>query len=254
MVDDIFELTLLAYEEMIDGENMLSAIKRYGPLSAITDNAMITGTIRKRSYDDSEFYHVPDDDTLRGVMGTYFTSTIRDGKYLSFFMQDEDNKTIMDSTYDRRTCVRPVLYCPKLYDSLIKERRTGYNGVKEVDFGEFPQYAASLEMQRELEIDYQTGKLKMINKNYTFDSVPTNQFSSLFTPINYDVYEYEGKKYVRVKVNSSYSGEFKLSNGQTYKDGDYVWLEVSPITWFMDDKTKKLISKMFIIWNSIFCF
>ena len=34
-----------------------------------------------------------------------------------------------------------------------------------------------------------------------------------------------------------------LSNGVQYRDGDYVWVEVSPVKWLIDDKTGILISK-----------
>ena len=34
-----------------------------------------------------------------------------------------------------------------------------------------------------------------------------------------------------------------LSNGVKYRDGDYVWVEVSPVKWLIDNKTGILISK-----------
>ena len=34
--------------------------------------------------------------------------------------------------------------------------------------------------------------------------------------------------------------KFKLSNGVEYRDGDYVWVEVSPVKWLIDDRTGTL--------------
>lgn len=49
---------------------------------------------------------------------------------------------------------------------------------------------------------------------------------------------------MRVKANSSYDGsEFTLSNGERYKDGDYVWVEVQPIKWLIDEENDIALSE-----------
>ena len=49
--------------------------------------------------------------------------------------------------------------------------------------------------------------------------------------------EYQGKKYVRVIANTSYDGKaINLSNGQSYRDKDPVWIEVSPVKWLVDEE------------------
>lgn len=60
--------------------------------------------------------------------------------------------------------------------------------------------------------------------------------------VTYDEYEYQGKKYICVKANISFV-RYKLSNGVEYRSGDYVWVEVSPVKWLIDDRTGILISK-----------
>ena len=54
-------------------------------------------------------------------------------------------------------------------------------------------------------------------------------------------YIHGGKKYIRVQANMF--DKCQLSNGKRYKDGDFVWVEVSPIVWLIDDDAKKLVSK-----------
>ena len=49
---------------------------------------------------------------------------------------------------------------------------------------------------------------------------------------------------MRVKANSCYDGrEFTLSNGERYKNGDYVWVEVEPIKWLIDLKSDIALSE-----------
>ena len=119
----------------------------------------------------------------------------------------------------------------------------GYNGTEEVEYGEYPQYAADSRMQSILESEYNKGMNKT-GRSYTFDSVKFNDYDTGFNPITYEEYEYQGKGYIRIRANSYFSGnKFKLSNGIEYRDGDYVWVEVSPVTWLIDDRTGILVSK-----------
>ena len=60
----------------------------------------------------------------------------------------------------------------------------------------------------------------------------------------YEEYEYNGKKYVRVIANTCFNGnKVTFSNGEQYKDGDAVWVKVSPIKWLVDDKAKIMVAK-----------
>lgn len=119
----------------------------------------------------------------------------------------------------------------------------GYNGTEEVEYGEYPQYAADSRMQNILESEYNTGMNKT-GRSYTFDSVKYDDYDTGFKAITYEEYEYQGKRYIRIRANSNFDGrKFKLSNGVEYRDGDYVWVEVSPVKWLIDDRTGILISK-----------
>ena len=123
----------------------------------------------------------------------------------------------------------------------------GYNGTEEVEYGEYPQYAADLMMQSILELEYNRG-MKKTGRSYTFDSVKYDDYNTGFKPVTYEEYEYQGKKYIRIKANSDFDGnKFKLSNGAFYRDDDYVWVEVSPVKWLIDDRTGILVSKIGLV-------
>ena len=84
--------------------------------------------------------------------------------------------------------------------------------------------------------------MKRTGKIYTTGLYTWDKNSKTYIPVEYEEFEYKGKKYVRVK-SDSYRRETKLSNGVDVNEGDIVWLEVSPITWYVDEKSKMLVSK-----------
>jgi MoxR-like ATPase len=116
----------------------------------------------------------------------------------------------------------------------------GYNETEEVEYGEYPQNAADSRMQNILKSIYKIGMNKT-GRNYTFNSTRNDDYDAKKT-VTYDEYEYQGKKYICVKANISFV-RYKLSNGVEYRSGDYVWVEVSPVKWLIDDRTGILISK-----------
>ena len=104
------------------------------------------------------------------------------------------------------------------------------DGVLEVEYGYYPQKAVAKDMQERLERAYKNRTISRTKNSYTTDSVAYDNYDTSFQPQAHQEYEYNGKRYVRVNVNSYYDGNyFTLSNGEKYKDGDSVWLEVSPV-------------------------
>lgn len=117
-------------------------------------------------------------------------------------------------------------------------------GTLMVEYGWYPQQAASAEMQTVLESLYDNDSLLKTGNKYTTDSRKFTDYENGFDGQEHIEYEYNGKRYVRVKVNSCFDGKLiTLSNGQQYKDGDYVWIEVSPIKWLVDKENDIAISK-----------
>ena len=232
-----FELTLLS-EGQIWGNNkerQLDVISKYGTKAAITDLCILTGSYLCENTID-------EDSSLKGRPSWFWTRS------------DDVNNDVRvvdiygDRDYSYRCAryavVRPALQSSIIFSQIYQSRVSGYNITEEVELGEYPQWAVSLEMQCLLEKIYETGKLNKTGGSYTFDSVKYNDYNTGFNPVKYDEYEYQGKKYIRIRANFGFVGyKFMLSNGACYKDGDYAWVEVSPVKWLIDQKTHTLISK-----------
>ena len=230
-----FELTLLS-EGQIWGNNsepQLEVISKYGTKAAITDLCILTGScLYKNTIDE--------DRSLTGRTSWFWTrSDDGDNDVVAV-----DKSGVKDALYRyaRNNAVRPVLQSSVFFSQISQNRVRGYNGIEEVEFGEYPQNVADSRMQNILELEYKRGMNKT-GRSYTFDSVKYDDYDTGFKPVTYEEYEYQGKEYIRIKVNSSFILKFMLSNGVVYRNGDYVWIEVSPVKWLIDDRKGLLISK-----------
>lgn len=230
-------ITILSKEQVWGNEyeDQLDVIKKYGVRASATDLSALTG---------GDFYNATDknvggDSSLRGRPGRFMvkisdthteTAGVNiDGRGTRFY-GIEDNGII-----------RPILPFPYNFRKIIKKRVKGYNDTEEVEYGEYPQYVADLSTQTALESMADVFCINAGNKTgrtYTFDS--HGWYEEEIKPVTYEEYEYKGKKYIRIKVNEPM---YLCSNGCRYKYGDYVWVEVSPVVWLIDKKTKTLISK-----------
>ena len=238
-----YELTLLSEGQIWgnDKESQLEVMRKYGTKAAITDLCVLTG-----SYlcDDTD-YNIDEDSSLKGRTSMFWTRSDDN---------DDDVRTVARrgvrnfiSRYKRYGAVRPALQSSVIFSQISPNRVRGYNGTEEVEYCEYPQYAVDSRMQNILESEYTRGMNKT-GRSYTFDSVKCDDYDTGFKPVTYEEYEYQGKKYIRVRANSSFGGKkFKLSNGIEYRDGDYVWVEVSPVKWLIDDRTGILISKIGLV-------
>ena len=145
---------------------------------------------------------------------------------------------------DREGVIRPILNIPEDVD--LDE----FEDFERIEYGEYPQYAPNLEMQERLESEYQqkSNKMILLDEVYTIDCSSIYS-SSMTKPTPLKVYQYEDKKYVRFPFSNKYNS--KLSNGIRLKeyDKDYCWLEVSPLEWRLDKKSRKLVSEKGIISN-----
>ena len=237
------ELTLLS-EGQIWGnsrEFQLEVIQKYGTQAAITDLCILTGCY----LNTYRYKYIAEDTSLAGRTSWFWTRT-NDNIYNcnDVVMVSWQGNRHEDQGNERNNAIRPV-FCSshEIFSQISSKRVKGYNGTEEVEYGEYPQNAADSRMQNILESEYNRGMNKT-GRSYTFDSVKYDDYDTGFKPVTYEEYEYQGKKYIRIKANSDFDGrKLKLSNGVEYRDGDYVWVEVSPVKWLIDDKTKTLISK-----------
>lgn len=234
------ELTLLSEQEVwgVNGGRQLDVLEKYGTKSAITDLVILTGGY----CEDSCSYMAPDDNSLKGRTGWVYTRS-SDGAG-DVRGVNEGGSRYNKYRSKRNGAVRPALLSSFIFSQISPNRVRGYNGTEEVEYGEYPQYAPDSDVQRRLENEYKNGNLRQTGRNYTFDKTEYDDYDQYFQPVTYEEYDYNGKRYIRIRANSDYgSNSFKLSNGESYRNGDYVWVEVSPVKWLIDDKTQTLVSK-----------
>ena len=154
-----------------------------------------------------------------------------------------------DNVNERDGGARPALPFSSI-DSIptngVSGKRAG-DGVLEVEYGYYPQKAVSRDMQQKLERAFERRSLSRTGKKYTTDSRKYNKYAEVFSPKQHEEFKLDGKKYVRVEANSCFNGgEFKLSNGEIYRDGDPVWVEVAPVKWLVDEKAKMMLTDKLI--------
>ena len=227
-------------EEQCFGDDKLDILKKRGTKAAITDFSILLGAYVSD-------YHMDNDSSLEGRTGYYWTKS-DDG--------DNDVRVVDDSSsrcysnVDRRNGgARPALPFSEV-SSIPTNGESGKrakDGVLEVEYGYYPQKAVSRDMQERLERAYRSGNISKTRNSYTTDSRRYNAYNEKFAPKQHEEYEYNGKRYVRVEANSDFgSNTFTLSNGENYRDGDNVWVEVSPVKWLVDERAKVMITDKLI--------
>lgn len=233
-------LTFLTQEQCFEGEK-LDVLQKRGTMAAITDFSILLGGYV------SDYNNVYADRSLEGRTGCYWTKT-DDG--------DNDARVVgIDGSKNwdgvsRRDCgARPALPFSSIRDIPTNgvSGRKSADGVLEVEYGYYPQKAVARDMQERLERAFESRSLSRTRNSYTTDSRKYDDYDAEFLPVQHQEYEYNGKRYVRVEARSDYGGdEFQLSNGEKYQDGDYVWVEVSPVKWLVDEKAKIMITEKLI--------
>ena len=221
-------------KKQIFGRKQLDIISRYGTKCAITDFSILLG-----GYVSSNYY-TSEGNTRKDRTGWWWTKS-----------SDElDDVLIVSSEGNSRWCYikrrhggfRPALPY-HLIQNLSKVR--DINGIKEIDYGEYPQTIVDENYSCELENAYNNGSLRMTGKNYTTDSVICEDIHTSFIPRMHTEYEYNGGKYIRFVGDSNCDGEV-LSDGRTIKSGNVYWVRVESITWLVDEIANIALSKKII--------
>ena len=167
--------------------------------------------------------------------------------------EDDDFRRKRSCVNQRIVGVRPVLK----FTSISKIPTNGENGkrakdgILEVEYGYYPKSAVSKDEQERLERAYKNESISKTNNSYTTDSFDYDDYDKAFQPQTYHEYEYNRKRYVRVKAKFKlwkvYGEEpITLSNGEQYCDGDNVWVEVEPVKWLVDEGEKMMITENII--------
>lgn len=233
----MLDLTLLE-ERQVFGAKQLDILTKYGRKCGITDfSILLTG--RGSGYSDSY--------TNEGnLTGEWWTKTPDiDG---NVYTVHERGYSSSDSGFMRQVGIRPVFKYSSLESSVfqIVENK---NDIKEITYGEYPQWIVDEDFSKELEESFNKCNLKTTGKSYTTDSVyvwdDDNNYSS-FNPRNYVEYEYNGDKYIRFVGDSNGEGEH-LSDNRIIEIGVPYWIKVEPIVWLVDEKADIALSKYIIV-------
>lgn len=218
----------------------LDILKKRGTKAAITDFSVLLG-----GWVSSE--HVENDSSLEGRTGYYWTRS-DDGYNHARVVDDDGDRNILNVCL-RRGGARPAL----LFSSISNIPTNGESGkrardgILEVEYGYYPQKAVSKDMQERLERAYRSGSISRTRNSYTTDSRKDDAYDEKFLAKQHEEYEYNGKRYVRVEANSDLgSNAFTLSNGEKYRNGDNVWVEVAPVKWLVDERAKVMITDKLI--------
>ena len=227
-------------EEQIFGSNQIDVIKKRGTKAAISDFSVLLGGWVSD-------YHVDSDSSLKGRTGYYWTKS-DDGNNDARVVNGHGD-CYYDDANGRDGGARPALPFSSI-GSIPTNGESGKrarDGVLEVEYGYYPQRAVSRDMQERLEQAYRRGNISKTRNTYTTDSEKYDAYSRPFKAKTHEEYEFNGKRYVRVEANSDFGGRpFTLSNGEQYRDGDNIWVEVLPVKWLVDERTRTMITEKLI--------
>ena len=238
----MLDFTFLTIEQLL-GENKLKIFNKIGYSAHITDFAILLGGYVEASSDSGLF---------NGYYWTKDNTITRKGVYTVAC----DGECRFETARDDSVGVRPIFDYSKIVNYVMSNRYPK-DGINLVEYGEYPQKVAPFNLQEELELKlkYEDKSLKLTGKTYTIKSGRLTETS----PLILEEYIYKnGKKYVRVKAKTCFYDDnellekFILSDGNEYKNGEYVWVEVDSIKWIVDMKNGLTISKDILLAGIIF--
>ena len=223
-------------EEQIFGDKQLDILKKYGTACAITDFSILLG-----GYVNNDF-HTKEGNTDKDRIGWWWTRT--DDGYNDARVVYNDGDGDWDEVTDRDGGARPALPYSSI-SSIASNKVRGSFGIKEVEYGEYPQTIVDEGYSGELERAYNSGNIRTTGKSYTTDSVEYDEYDDSFRPRSHVEYEYNGRKYIHFEGDYNCCGEV-LSDGRTIVSGDSYWVAVEPITWLVDERANIALSKKLI--------
>ena len=221
-------------EEQIFGDKQLDTLKKYGTTCAISDFSILLGGFVNNDY------HTKEGNTDKDRTGWWWTRT--DDGDNDARVVDSHGDSLYHYVIDRRGGARPALPYSSI-SSIASNEVRGSFGIKEVEYGEYPQTIVDERFSRELEENYKRGSgIRKTGKTYTTDSVNYDDHDTSFEPIKHEEFEYKGRRYIRI-VGDHNGEDYKLSDGRTIVSGEPYWVAVEPIKWLVDERANIALSK-----------
>ena len=199
--------------EQVFGENKLDLFNNYSEKSTRTDFCILLG-------DETSCWWWTKDGDVAGKKGI--------------------DAILCSPTVDnRRVAARPAIKYSLIKDIAPVILDKG-NGIKEVEFGEYPQWeVCDNKLRKKLDKNNEKGILRTTGKTYTVDYNHKSNDSD-FERRELTEYEFEGNKYVSFTI----LGTTVLGRLQ----GRFIgfmkyWIKVQPIIWIVDEKADIALSK-----------
>ena len=167
----------------------LDVIIKRGEKAALTDFDILLGAYFIP--DDGLFVKHPDNSpsTLKDKVGFYWD------KNKKIIYDDKQSYLHFSHIYDYNISVRPALSFSSITDILTNSNsKRAKDGILEVEYGFYPQYAPKGYIQRKLNKEYENGRLKKTGNTFTINDGDNEDFLIK----NIDEYEYKGKRYVKM--------------------------------------------------------
>ena len=216
--------TLLS-EDLVFGEGKSPVIDKIGTLCQATDYAVVTGAQILDGTQAQAGEQVQSGAQARTGEERPCRWFLRSaGGYGDVCAVNEKGERVL-AYVSSRGSIRPVLPCPGPLPDAEKTRRD-ISGFLEVEHGEYPQAAADKDTARVLESECSAGRLRKTGKMFAQQ---------------YEEYISQDRKYIRAEYQSA--EDHILSDGRSHSEGDPVWIEVTPVSWFYDEKNEILISR-----------
>lgn len=212
--------------DMLYGKSKLGFIKKVGVRAKVTDRYIIQGG------------YVTDD-----ACGCYWMKT--DNGNNDACAVDSSGYSEWNNVINRSTGCRPISTFSSICKAAISQVKVERHadGVIKFYFGYDWSKAVSRRFQYELESLYKEGKLVKSTRTFTSDYYSPENYNNLFAPKEEEVYEFEGKVYVRAIARFMRCSAI-LSNGLRYNRQDTVWCEVVPQRWLYDENTDICMMEM----------
>lgn len=238
--------------EYFDIYNGLEMFKKKGVKAAATDFYLLTGGDFYDGANDSRGY-IEGGKNLSERSGTYWIERKIDKEKAKLstneidicagrYIETNGNICVCSSSELTYRYVGGYRLAMPFSNSSVDPSNTtpqrGIDGIMELEYGFYPQMAASIKTQKRLEKAYNADSLVKTGNCYTVNEGGNNGLKIKI----YKEYKYEGKRYIR--VNNVKSRYLILSNKEWTSNVGYpVWVEVQPVKWFIDEKEKIMVTE-----------
>lgn len=214
--------TLLEKENIL-GSNRSIIFKRYGTQAAVTDLAILLGGYV------SEDTIVYNRQSKKYMAGPWWTKTEENENKI--YMTCKNGKSDIAPNSATQIGIRPSTKYLEIFKDTLIDYKKEKNSIKEVKYGEYPQWIADEESSIRLEALYNLDVLIKTGKTYNIDK-------------EYIEYEHNGLNYIRFYPVKTF--DKTLSNGKKIEQKPY-WVKVSPVEWITNSAENIMISKHILI-------